>query len=130
MLQNLLRMVEDEMTLKDELTQLEMGFWEASTDPSYYEAHMSGRGFAVFADMVLNKADAIAATKSNEAGGWSNIRFERVNLMSLGPDVAALVYTGHAERKGTPYAANVISTYERGDAGWEMVLHQQSVNAG
>ncbi|MGE0600404.1 MAG: hypothetical protein AB7J35_14730 [Dehalococcoidia bacterium] len=129
MLRHLLKKMDEEMNLKDELMELERGFWEASSDPAYYEAHMSGDGIAVFADLILDKADAVKSARENRAGDWTNIRLVSVNLLSLSPDIAALVYTGHAERAGIPYAANVISTYRRGDSGWEMVLHQQSVNA-
>lgn len=115
------------MSLKETLTEIEEGFWKRSRDPEYYRRHMAAEGLAVFAGMILDKAAAIASTEAAIAN-WSNIRLEDVRLLALSEDVAALVYTGHAEREGEPYSANTVSTYRQVDGRWQMVLHQQSAN--
>lgn len=115
------------MSLRDTLLELEEGFWKGSRDADYYRRHMADDGLAVFSGMILDKPDAIASTDSPVAD-WSNIRLDDVRLLSLSEDVAALVYTGYAERDGEPYSANVISTYRQANGNWQMILHQQSAN--
>jgi Domain of unknown function (DUF4440) len=117
------------MTLEQELTELERGFWNATREPGYYEAHMADSGLAVFSDIVLGKAEAAASTSAAQTTSWGGVQLDDVRLLRLSDDVAALVYTGRARRDGTPYAANTTSTYVRRDGQWQLMLHQQSANS-
>lgn len=114
------------MTLLDELTELENGFWHATTDAGYYGRHMREDGLAVFAGAVMTKGQAIASTEGDAASGWEDVAVTDARLLEISPEVAALVYEGSASRRGTPYRATCASVYARQDGAWRMVLHQQS----
>ena len=118
-----------ESELKATLERLELGFWKATRDGSYYERNMADEGMAVFSDMVLTKPEAIASTSGAGASAWTDVGMEDVTAFELSPDAAALVYRGHAKRDGTPYAANVTSVYVRRGTAWQMLIHQQSANS-
>ncbi len=115
--------------LQSQLEQLELGFWRATQDASYYEANMDNNGPAVFSDMFLTKDEAIDSTSGSRISQWIDVGFEEVRLLELPPHVAALVYRGLARRDGAPYSANVTTVYARRDGRWQMILHQQSANS-
>jgi hypothetical protein len=111
---------------KDELLELELGFWNATRNPDYYREHMAPDGLAVFGMGVMGKTAAIGSTSSPEAGDWADVHLDDVRLLELTEVCAALVYHGSATRAGVPYAANASSVYVRRDGEWKLALHQQS----
>jgi hypothetical protein len=114
------------VTLLDELTRLEDGFWHATRDATYYRRHMRDDGLAVFAGSVMTKDAAAASTSGDRVAAWTDVRIDDPRVIEIADDVAALVYVGGASRGGVPYRATCSSVYARGDDGWQMVLHQQS----
>jgi hypothetical protein len=111
------------------LERLELGFWNATRDGSYYQKHMAEGGLAVFSDMVMTKQQAAASTSGEGISAWTDVGIEDVKVIELSADATALVYRGHAKRDGTPYSANVTSVYVRRNGEWQMILHQQSANS-
>lgn len=59
---------------------------------------------------------------------WRSVAMEDVREVALGPDQIALAYRARAHRDGdpSPYEAGVTSVYARREAGWQLVLHQQT----
>jgi hypothetical protein len=114
------------MTLLQELTRLEDGFWHATRDATYYRRHMRDDGLAVFAGSVMTKDAATASTSGDRVADWTDVRIADARVIEIADGVAALVYEGGASRGGVPYRATCSSVYARGDDGWQMVLHQQS----
>jgi hypothetical protein len=120
------------MALREELLNLERGFWKSASDPDYYREHMADDALAVFAAPagVMNKEQAVASMdEGTEEMNWSNFEFNDVRAVHITDNVVALTYTGEAMRGETPYSANVASVYVQRDGNWQLVLHQQSVNA-
>jgi hypothetical protein len=114
------------MTLLDELTNLEVGFWHATRDATYYRDHMRDDGVAVFAGAVMEKPAVEASTQGDRVGDWTDVRIRDARVVEITDGVAALVYTGSASREGARYRATCTSVYARDDGAWRMVLHQQS----
>jgi ketosteroid isomerase-like protein len=115
------------MALREDLCELERGFWEAVGDPDYYREHMADDGLAVFSMGVMGKEGAIQSTSESQTISWTDIRIEEPRILEITDDVAAIVYKGLAKRDGEPYEANCTSVYARRDGAWQLVLHQQSV---
>jgi len=114
------------MAIRDELIELEQGFWKATSDPDYYRQHMADDGLAVFSEGIMEKAAAVQVTGAGSTNEWTDIRIDEPQMIQLADDVVALVYRGSAKRDGEPYAANTASVYVRRGGRWQMMLHQQS----
>ena len=57
---------------------------------------------------------------------WESFQIENPAAIPLGANVATLVYTVKAQRKGSePYVALISSTYVH-DGAWQLVVHQQT----
>jgi len=120
------------MALRDELLNLERGFWKAANDPDYYREHMADDGIAVFAAPAgfMNKDQSVAVmSEGTDEMRWDNIEFNDVRAIVITDDVVALTYIGEAMHGDKPYSANASSIYVQRDGRWQLVLHQQSVNA-
>jgi hypothetical protein len=114
------------MTLLDDLARLEVGFWHATRDATYYRRHMRDDGLAVFAGSVMTKDAAEASTNGIEVADWTDVGVRDARVVEIAEGVAALVYEGSAARGGAPYRATCTSVYAQGGDGWQLVLHQQS----
>jgi hypothetical protein len=115
------------MTTKEELLEIETGFWHAVGNPEYYREHMADSGIAVFGEPygVMRKADALrAAGEAPEL--WRNIRIEEPRVQELDENVVLFVYKGSAEQDGRPYSAYCSSVYVNRGGVWQLALHQQS----
>lgn len=57
---------------------------------------------------------------------WDSFQIENPAVIPLANNVATLVYTAKAQRKGSePYVALISSTYVH-DGAWQLVVHQQT----
>ena len=120
------------MALREELLNLERGFWKATDDPAYYREHMADDGIAVFAAPAgfMNKDQAVASTTGgSDDMRWDNVELNDVRAVVIADDVIGLTYTAEAMHGDEPYSANATSIYVQRDGRWQLVLHQQSVNA-
>lgn len=58
---------------------------------------------------------------------WRSFRMHDVQVLAVGPDVAAVLYRVAAQREGRDlYEALVSSTYVREGDAWKLLLHQQT----
>ena len=115
------------MALKQELLELEQGFWNAAGDRGFYEEHFADNGVAVF-PFKGGILDAGKVRDSVESGvTWKNVEFLNVHVIELAPQCAALIYEAVGSRDGQPdYHALLSSVYVRDDGAWQMVVHQQT----
>lgn len=113
----------------DELIELEQRGWEALTGhggAEFYDRLMSQDAVMVFASGSLDRAASIDAIRN--ADPWQEFHLESATVIRPAPNVGVVVYRATAKRAGAAeYRAWMSSTYVRqGDAGWRLVLHQQS----
>ena len=113
----------DEPT-RDDLIQMEEGFWGAAGDAQFYRDHFAEDGRCVFGFGVLDKAETITSIAS--APPWTSVAFDDVELTTIAADVASLSYAARADRDGDRYDAIVSSVYVNREGSWKMVLHQQT----
>ncbi|MBX7432198.1 nuclear transport factor 2 family protein [Mycobacterium sp. Y57] len=117
----------------DELLELEHAGWESlcdGTGDAFYGDIMSDDAVMVLADgMVMDRATVTSAL--GQSPPWARYRIDDVRTIAIGPDTAALVYTGTAYREDgdEPFVAAMSSVYHRTADGWRLVLYQQSARA-
>ena len=111
------------MPLKDEITELEKGFWTGG--PDYYRAHVDESCLVVFEEMAgVLRREAIA--DSVRGARWTGLRMEPVGFVQLSEESAILSYEASATREREPYRALVSTAYVRRPDGWKMAFHQQT----
>lgn len=114
------------MGVAEELLALEEHFWHvAGGDRSGYEANLARDALHAFPGWgVTDREKVLSAVAESER--WDSFSIDDPHVVPLGADAAALVYTTHADRGGSTYHAAITSVYRRRDAGWELVVHQQT----
>lgn len=111
--------------LIDELLAKEHRFWRAAGDADFYREHFADDGLMVFHIGLMSKDDVVASMSGAEE--WESYTIDSPTCVPITSDVAALVYTTVATTAdGSEYTAAVTSVYSRRDAGWTLVLHQQT----
>lgn len=116
--------------LETQLLEMEHAFWEASTDPGFYEEHVADDAVLVFPYGVgaMDKEMTIYAVTSNE-GQWESHEFEDVRVMPFGEDAGLITYRATATRAGDEgeFNVQVSSAYVQRDGAWKLVFHQQTL---
>ena len=110
----------------DELLALEDGFWRAAGSRAAYTAHLADDAVHVFPGWGVSEPERVLqAVETVEP--WQTFSIDDPQLVRLGDDAAALVYTARAQRAGQePYVAAMTSVYRRAGGSWELVIHQQT----
>lgn len=110
---------------KEELLELEQGFWNGDSD--YYKDHADTECLVAFPGMAAAMANAALAETVKEPNRWKSVDMEVKGLVQPGTDVAVLTYEAHAmNRDGQPYDALVSSGYVRRLEGWKLMFHSQT----
>jgi hypothetical protein len=62
---------------------------------------------------------------------WARYEITDARLIAIGPDTAALVYTGTGWRgaEDEPFVGAMSSVYHRTGGGWKLALYQQSAKS-
>ena len=120
----------DDQQLLDELLQLERSGWCSlceSTGDRFYGELMTDDALMVLANGAVMDRDAVTAALG-KAPPWSAFELSEPRLVSAGPDTAALVYIGTAQRDGSeePFSGAMSSVYHRIGDRWRLVLYQQT----
>lgn len=112
------------MALKDDLLELEQGFWTQGAD--YYRAHLDDHVLVAVGEMAsVMSRDAVVSTVRGSR--WHSPEIASKGLIEPAPGVALLTYAAKATKQdGTAYAATVTSGYARRGQDWKMVFHQQT----
>ena len=114
------------MDYADELLALEQHFWQvAGGDRDGYEANLAQDALHAFPGWGVTDRERVLAAVA-ESRPWDSFTIDDPHIVALGDDVAALVYTTHADRGGHKYDAAITSVYRRRGDGWELVVHQQT----
>lgn len=111
---------------RNELVQLEHRFWLSGAD--FYRENLSKRCLMVVPGVGQMTREAVI---EGIAGGdrWSSVELSDVQFRELSDDGALLIYDAAAARESMeePYRAHVSSVYVRGDRGWKLAFHQQTI---
>lgn len=116
--------------LLDELLQIERAGWQSlceSTGDRFYGDLMTEDAVMVLANgAVMDRAAVTAAL--GQAPPWRSFDLADPRAIVAGPDTAALVYIGTAERDGAdePFVGAMSSVYQRIDGTWRLALYQQT----
>jgi hypothetical protein len=113
--------------LKTQLLAIELEFWNAPPDPSYYERAFAGSGLMILPmeSGILDKSQVIDSVRMSTA--WTSYELIHERLLELAEGCTALIYEARAQRAGQPvYRAVITSIYRQQDGRWVMVLHQQT----
>ncbi|MCI4676930.1 nuclear transport factor 2 family protein [Candidatus Mycolicibacterium alkanivorans] len=117
-----------------ELLAIERAGWWAlceSTGDRFYGELMTDDAVMVLANgTVMDRAAVTAAL--GQAPPWQRFGLSDPRVIPAGPDTAALVYVGTAERDGAeePFVGAMSSVYQRVDGTWRLVLYQQTAVTG
>lgn len=113
-----------------DLLRLEHAGWTSlcdATGDTFYGRTMTSDGVMVLADgSVLDRDEVTESLR--DAPAWASFEISDERLIELGPDAAALVYTGRAFRAagGPAFVAVMSSVYVRRDGQWRLALYQQT----
>ncbi|MGY1712305.1 nuclear transport factor 2 family protein [Geodermatophilus sp. SYSU D00758] len=116
--------------LLDLLLGLERRGWDSLCDGTaadLYGELMTEDALFVLADgSVMDRSTVVAALSGSPA--WRSYAIEDPRLVALGPDAAALVYTGRASRgEGEPeFVGAMSSSYVRTGDRWRLALYTQT----
>lgn len=115
------------MATSEELIGMEEVFWRAAGgDRDLYEANLAPDAVHVFPGWGVSDRERVLKAVEGEEP-WASHTIEDPQVVSLGADAAALVYTTRANRPGKPaYVAAITTVYRRQDGHWQRVLHQQT----
>ena len=113
------------MGLKDELLEIEKGFWLAGVEEA--RAHVAEEVMLLFKQMKgLYPREQVAQSMS-DPNRWQDLRLSDVMVTQPNADVALLGYEARAKRAdGQPYRCLAGSTYVREGGTWKLALHQHS----
>jgi len=113
------------MALKDELTEIERGFWTGGED--YFLAHLDEKCLLAFPQMAGAYSREEVAATAKEPQRWKDLSTQEKGFLQPTGDMAELAYEARATRaNGEPYRALVSTLYVRRDDGWKMAFHSQT----
>jgi hypothetical protein len=119
------------MSTTNEMLELEEHGWkalssdgEAATD--FYDRVLDDEVVMLLPGGLL-LSDRLEILKSMSGTPWSSYRIDDARILSPTDGIRVVVYRVDAKREGSPdYSALIASTYVRREAGWRMILHQQT----
>ena len=113
------------MALKDEITEIERGFWTGGED--YFHTHLAETCMLAFPQMAgVYARDEVAATAKDPLR-WQELAMADRGFFQPTGDTAMICYEARAVRgSGEPYRALVGTLYVLGEDGWKMAFHSQA----
>jgi hypothetical protein len=116
------------VSLEDDLSRIEEGFWLAGKD--HFLEHLDEACLLAFPQMGemhgVHTREEVAATTTTQ-NRWRDLTMSNRLLLELPDNVAIISYRADVTRAdGAPYAALISSAYVRRAAGWKLAFHQHS----
>ncbi len=124
----------DTEQLSATLLELEHRGWQSlcdGTGADFYGRIMTDDAVMVLANgAVMDRSHVVEALEGSPTWAGYDLTDERV--VTIGPDAAALVYTGSAHRDGSQpsVVATMSSVYVRTTDGWRLAVYQQTPAPG
>ena len=114
------------VSVKDQVVELERGFWEKGNDPEYFQDTMADSCLTVFEPAgFIDKKSAVKMVA--DAKAWTDVKMQDVTVVELAPDAVALAYHGSGKQVGgKDYRGSIQSVYVRQGDRWKlgMTVHQ------
>jgi len=110
-------------SVKEQILEIEKGFWEQANDPEFYSEHIADNALTVMDSMgVIEKQQAVEM--SAKAKPFQNVEMKDMVLKQIGPDCVALTYHGQGKPEGSsePYLGSITSVYLRQDGHWKLAV--------
>jgi hypothetical protein len=115
------------MDIAAELLGLEEVFWRAAGSREKYADNLAPDAVHVFPGwgVVTDRERVLRSVEDAEP--WESFTIDDPQVVALGDDAAALLYTTRANRAGqAPYLAAITTVYRRDEGDWRLVVHQQT----
>ena len=113
------------MRLKDELLEIEKGFWLAGVEEA--RAHVTEEVMLLFKQMKGLYPREQAAQSMSDPNRWQDLRLSDVMVTQPADNLALLGYEARAKRAdGQPYRCLAGSTYVCEGGTWKLAMHQHS----
>lgn len=113
----------------DSLLTLERAGWDSLCDQtggSFYGGLMIDDALTVLVNGMTVNRDTVVASLG-ESPAWDAYEIREPRIVTMGPEVAALVYRATAQRAGEPlFEALMSSTYVLVDGQTRLALYQQT----
>ncbi len=109
----------------DELWSYEESLWIGDAD--HYRESIHPECVMVLPEepFAMSGREAIEAVADTPR--WTSAELSRRSLSRLADDLVAISYRAHARREDEGYTAWCSSTYWKGDRGWRVIQHSQTV---
>lgn len=118
-------------SVTERLLALEHDGWRSlceGTGDRFYGDVMTEDALMVLANgAVMDRATVVSAL--GQSPPWARYAIDDVQVITIAPDTAALVYTGTGWRDGEeePFVGAMSSVYHRTGDDWKLALYQQTI---
>ena len=113
------------MSLKDELLDIEKGFWLAGVEEA--RAHLTDEVMLLFKQMKGVLPREQVAQSMSDPNRWQDLRISDVMVTQPADNLVLIGYEARARRgDGQPYRCLAGSTYVRDGGTWKLALHQHA----
>ncbi|MER8727828.1 hypothetical protein NKJ72_13070 [Mesorhizobium sp. M0045] len=113
------------MANKNELLDIERGFW--SGDADYFKANADTECLVAFPQMARVMSNTDLAETATDPKRWRDLDIDLKGIIEPGSDIVMLTYEARATRQnGEAYAALVSTGYVHRVNGWKMMFHAQT----
>ncbi|MER8391186.1 hypothetical protein NKH10_04660 [Mesorhizobium sp. M1340] len=113
------------MANKNELLDIERGFW--SGDADYFKANADTECLVAFPQMARVMSNSDLAETATDRNRWRDLDIDLKGIIEPGSDIVMLTYEARATRQnGEAYAALVSTGYVHRVNGWKMMFHAQT----
>ncbi|MER9264456.1 MULTISPECIES: hypothetical protein [unclassified Mesorhizobium] len=113
------------MANKNELLDIERGFW--SGDADYFKANADTECLVAFPQMARVMSNTDLAETATDPNRWRDLDIDLKGIIEPGSDIVMLTYEARATRQnGEAYAALVSTGYVHRVNGWKMMFHAQT----
>lgn len=113
------------MANKNELLDIERGFWSGGAD--YFKANADTECLVAFPQMARVMSNSDLAATATDPNRWRDLDIDLKGIIEPGSDIVMLTYEARATRQnGEAYAALVSTGYVHRVNGWKMMFHAQT----
>src|SRR5579885_3077738 len=108
---------------KDEILEIEKGFWEKANDPDFFKNNLTDDGLTIMEPLgYLDKHQALEMSAKGKP--FRDVKMQDVHIKELTPDCVAVAYHGEGTRDGDkePYRGNICSIYVKREGSWKLAI--------
>jgi hypothetical protein len=106
----------------EELLEIEHALAAGGGDE--YREHLADDAVVIVPAQALDKRETVDVMERSP--GWDEVEISEPEVREVGDGGAVLTYRFRGQRGQDAYGALMSSAYSKDDAGWKVVLHQQT----